>query len=87
MLLFVLMLQEGENEEEQLLRELTLDRVLLAVDAALSAMYIMTSSDMPKEVFIEDVIERIIRLTKTQLQNAIYPEFDPVYRIDPHNKS
>ena len=49
-------------------------------------MYIITSQDMPKEVFIEDVIERVIRLTKTQLYNAIYPEFDPVYRIDPHNK-
>lgn len=87
MLRIISLFQDGENEEEQLLRELTLDRVLLAVDAALSAMYIMTSSDMPKEVFLEDVIERIIRLTKTQLQNAIYPEFDPVYRIDPHNKS
>ena len=59
----------------------------MALDAALVAMHIMTSSDMPKEVFLEDVIERIVRLTKMQLHNAIYPEFDPVYRIDPHNKS
>lgn len=80
-------MKDGESEEEQLLRELTLRRLLLAVDAALSVMYVMTSVDMPKEVFIEDVIERVVRLTKTQLHNAIYPEFDPVYRIDPNNKS
>ena len=42
---------------------------------------------MPKEVFIEDVIERVVRMSKMQLYNAIYPEFDPVYRADPHNKS
>jgi len=47
----------------------------------------MTSSSMPKEVFLEDVIERVVRMSKMQLYNAIYPEFDPVYRIDPHNKS
>jgi len=42
---------------------------------------------MPKEVFLEDVIERVVRMSKMQLYNAIYPEFDPVYRVDPHNKS
>jgi len=42
---------------------------------------------MPKEVFIEDVIERVVRMSKMQLYNAVYPEFDPVYRADPHNKS
>jgi len=58
-----------------------------ALDAALTALYIMTSNSMPKEVFLEDVIERVVRMSKMQLYNAIYPEFDPVYRIDPHNKS
>jgi len=42
---------------------------------------------MPKEVFIEDVIERVVRMSKMQLYNAIYPEFDPAYRVDPHSKS
>ncbi len=47
----------------------------------------MTSRNMPKEVFIEDVIEAIVSMAKAQLQNAIFPEYDPVYRIDPKNKS
>jgi len=58
-----------------------------ALDAALTALYIMTSHGMPKEVFIEDVIERVVRMSKMQLYNAVYPEFDPVYRVDPRNKS
>ena len=51
------------------------------MDSALTALYIMTSDAMPKEVFIEDVIDRIANLAKFQLQNSIYPEFDPVYRV------
>jgi cohesin loading factor subunit SCC2 len=47
----------------------------------------MTSHDMPKEVFLEDVIEKVVRLARTQLDHAIYPVFDPVYRADPKNKS
>jgi len=58
-----------------------------ALDAALTALYIMTSNSMPKEVFIEDVIERVVRMCKMQLYNAVYPEFDPVYRVNPHSKS
>lgn len=66
---------------------MAIERVQSALDAALTALYIMTSSSMPKEVFIEDVIERVVRMSKMQLYNAVYPEFDPVYRADPHNKS
>jgi len=65
---------------------LAFERVITAIDASLTALYIMTSSSMPKEVFIEDVIDKVVRMTKMQLYNAIYPEFDPVYRVDPHNK-
>jgi len=80
-------LQDGENEDDYLWRELAIERVQSALDAALTALYIMTSNSMPKEVFIEDVIERVVRMSKMQLYNAVYPEFDPVYRVDPHNKS
>ena len=80
-------MQDGENEDDYLWRELAFERVQSALDAALTALYIMTSNSMPKEVFIEDVIERVVRMSKMQLYNAVYPEFDPVYRVDPHNKS
>ena len=64
-----------------------MEKMCAALDAALIAMYIMTSKEMPKEVFIEDVIETLVSMTKTQLQSVIFPEFDPVYRFDPKNKS
>ena len=63
-----------------------MERVSRAVDASLTALYIMTSENMPKEVFIEDVIDRIAQLTKYQMTNTIYPEFDPVYRVSPDEK-
>ncbi|XP_071508952.1 nipped-B-like protein A [Diadema antillarum] len=79
--------QDEENPREQRLwRELTIERVTRSVDASLAALYIMTSEDMPKEVFIEDVIDRVSQLAKFQLTNTIYPEFDPVYRVNPKQK-
>ena len=64
-----------------------LDKATAAADAALTALYIMTSPNMPKEVFLEEVIDKTIRLTRNQTLNRLYPEFDPVYRIDPKNTS
>ncbi|XP_060588229.1 nipped-B-like protein B isoform X3 [Ruditapes philippinarum] len=81
--------QENEDEDEEgqkLWREIAMERVGRSIDAALTAIYIMTSSKMPKQVFIEDVIDRIVMFGKFQLQNTIYPEFDPVYRINPKDK-
>ncbi|KAL3869511.1 hypothetical protein ACJMK2_042182, partial [Sinanodonta woodiana] len=79
--------QDIEDEEEQKMwREITMERVARSMDASLTAMYIMTAKDMPKQVYLEDVIERVIIFGKFQLQNTIYPEFDPVYRVDPKDK-
>ena len=56
------------------------------MDSALTALNLMTSKDMPKQVYLEDVIERIILFGKFHLQNTIFPEYDPVYKIDPKSK-
>ncbi len=37
---------------------------------------------MPKQVYIEDTIERSIQLVKNQLTNVIYPAYDATYRMD-----
>ena len=66
---------------------LAMERVQRAVDASLISLHIMTSSNMPKTVYLEDVIDRIIIFMKFQLQNTIYPSFDPVYRIDSKSKT
>ncbi|KAI0209445.1 Nipped-B-like protein [Lamellibrachia satsuma] len=77
---------DDSGEDEQLWQEVAMERVLAAVDAGLAALSIMTAPDMPKEVFLEDVIERVVMMTKQQLQNTIFPEFDPVYKVNPKNK-
>ncbi|KAM9307263.1 nipped-B-like protein B isoform 2-T2 [Pholidichthys leucotaenia] len=70
-------------DEERLWRDLIMERVSKSADACLTALHIMTSPHMPKAVYIEDVIERVLQYTKFHLQNSLYPQYDPVYRVDP----
>uniref|UniRef100_A0A8D0GLK0 Nipped-B protein n=1 Tax=Sphenodon punctatus TaxID=8508 RepID=A0A8D0GLK0_SPHPU len=72
------------EDEERLWRDLIMERVTKSADACLTAINIMTSPNMPKAVYIEDVIERVIQYTKFHLQNTLYPQYDPVYRLDHH---
>lgn len=78
--------KEGKYREQKAWKRRAMERITHSVDSALTAAYIMTAHNMPKEVFIEDVIDRIAQLTKYQLQYSIYPEFDPVYRADRETK-
>ncbi|XP_039299042.1 nipped-B-like protein [Nilaparvata lugens] len=77
---------DDDEDERRLFMELTMDRVQRAVDASLTTLYILTSPNMHKRVYLEDVIDRVVIFTKFQLHNTIYPAFDPVYRVDPKNK-
>ncbi|XP_073685456.1 nipped-B-like protein B [Garra rufa] len=72
------------DDEERLWRDLIMERVTKSADACLTALNIMTSARMPKAVYIEDVIERVLQYTKFHLQNTLYPQYDPVYRVNPH---
>lgn len=65
-------------------RDLIMERVTKSADACLTALNIMTSARMPKAVYIEDVIERVVQYAKFHLQNTLYPQYDPVYRVNPH---
>jgi len=78
---------DDDVEEGRLWMQLAMERVQRAVDASLIALHIMTSCNMPKTVYLEDVIDRIVLFMKFQLQNTIYPSFDPVYKIDTKNKT
>ncbi|XP_042192275.1 nipped-B-like protein isoform X2 [Callorhinchus milii] len=73
------------EDEEKLWRELIMERVTKSADACLTALNVMTSPNMSKAVYIDDVIERVIQFTKFHLQNTLYPQYDPVYRVDPHS--
>uniref|UniRef100_A0A8C2ZF36 Nipped-B protein n=1 Tax=Cyclopterus lumpus TaxID=8103 RepID=A0A8C2ZF36_CYCLU len=84
--LSTLMNHENDSmDEERLWRDLIMERVAKSADACLTALHIMTSPHMPKAVYIEDVIERVLQYTKFHLQNSLYPQYDPVYRKGQHS--
>ncbi|VDM33859.1 unnamed protein product [Hydatigera taeniaeformis] len=59
-----------------------MEKISRAVGASLIALNLMTSKDMPREIYLEDVIEQAVQVTRFQLSNCIYPEYDPAYRIE-----
>lgn len=63
-----------------------MDRVLRACEASLVILHITTAPGMPKQVYMEEVIEHLVSFCRFQLENTIYPEYDPVYRVDPDSK-
>ena len=54
--------------------------MIRAVESSLVVLIILTSPSVPKQLYLEEVIDRVISLTKFQLKNNIFPEFDPLYR-------
>ncbi|KAL3116765.1 hypothetical protein niasHT_004266 [Heterodera trifolii] len=69
-----------EDEMDETLKELIDERVLRSVDASLVALCIMTSKKMPKQVLIEDIIERSVQLCKQCLHDVVYPARDPMLK-------
>ncbi|XP_003373935.1 putative HEAT repeat-containing domain protein [Trichinella spiralis] len=67
--------------EDTTLREQLCERLQRSVDAAYAVLTVMTSAYMPKQVYIEDAIERITSLTKSLLESVIYPIYDCTYRL------
>ena len=77
---------DEEEEHDKLFLELASSRVLRAAECAICAMNILTSPNMSKKVYLEDVIDRIAVFIRYQLQKTIYPSFDPVYKEISKNK-
>ncbi|XP_044741697.1 nipped-B-like protein A [Chrysoperla carnea] len=76
-----------DNEDiRQMWMETAMERVMSAVDASLTCMYVMTSPNMSKRVYLEDTIDRVILFIKYQLHNTIFPSFDSVYRVTSKKK-
>jgi len=78
--------EDDEQDDDKLFLELAAERVNRAADCAVCAMNIMTSRNMNKRVYLDDVIDRIAQFVRFQLQNTIYPSFDPVYKEISKNK-
>ncbi|KAJ8923545.1 hypothetical protein NQ315_010123 [Exocentrus adspersus] len=78
---------DEDNESiRQLWLETTMERVMGAADACLVCMYIMTSRNMSKRVYMEEVIDRVVLYIKYHLHNTIFPSFDSTYRLDNKKK-
>lgn len=80
-------ISDEDNENiRQMWMETTMERIMGAADAALTCLYVMTSSNMPKRVYIEDVIDKIVLFVKYHLHNTIFPSYDSTYRLDNKKK-
>ncbi|KAG5893186.1 hypothetical protein JTB14_016463 [Gonioctena quinquepunctata] len=80
-------ISDEDNESiRQLWVETAMERVMGAADACLVCMYIMTSRNMSKRVYLEEVIDRVVLYIKYQLHNTIFPSFDSTYRLDNKKK-
>ncbi|CAG2059217.1 unnamed protein product [Timema podura] len=69
-----------DEDESELFLEMALERIMRAVYASLIGFHIMASSNMPKIIYLEDFIEKVIQFTQYQLKNSVFPSFDPQYR-------
>lgn len=78
--------EDPDDDEGHLWLDLVMERINRSTDASLTVLYITTSPNMSTTLFLEDILERVVAFAKFQIQNTVYPVFDPVYRIDPRGK-
>ena len=72
--------EDEDEDSDKLWQELAMERVMRAADSSLTVLNILTSKAMSKNVYLEDVIDRVALFMRYQLTNTIYPSFDPVYK-------
>lgn len=84
--LLLLNIRDGANVVRLAGDQESMEKISRAVGASLIALNLMTSKDMPREIYLEDVIEQAVQVTRFQLSNCIYPEYDPAYRIENSGK-
>lgn len=63
-----------------------MERVMGAADACLISMYIMTSPNMSKKVYLEETIDRVVLYIKYHFSNTIFPSYDSTYKLDNKKK-
>lgn len=71
-------LLENRNENDKKMSKI--EMVHCSTEASLIAMNIMTAPNMSKSVYIDEVMERLAQFMRNQLNNTVYPEYDPVYK-------
>lgn len=69
-----------EEDDDAMSRELVEDRLIRAADAAVTALTIMTSRKISKQIILEDAIERAVSLCQQYLSKIIFPASDSSYK-------
>lgn len=78
---------DEDNESiRQYWLETTMERVMGAADSCLICLYIMTSPNMSKRVYLEEIIDRVVLYIKYHLSNTIFPSYDSTYKLDNKKK-
>ncbi|ENN74150.1 hypothetical protein YQE_09123, partial [Dendroctonus ponderosae] len=78
---------DEDNESiRQYWLETTMERVMGAANACLTSLYIMTSPNMSKKVYLEEIIDRVVLYIKYHLSNTIFPSYDSTYKLDNKKK-
>eukprot|EP00897_Mesotaenium_endlicherianum_P005542 jgi/Mesen1/5015/ME000025S04414 len=76
-------IQEGfgkQLDDHDDLDSSTFTSIVSTFEAAQIATAIMTANDMPKHVFSEEIIDKIIEVTRFHIVHNIFVFFDPSYR-------
>ncbi len=71
---------DAPNYEEQFFTKAG-DRLTRATDAVLSSLFILSASNMPKNIYLEDVITLNVYFVAHQLTRGIFTYFDPLYKL------
>jgi len=70
----------GEAEQDKMLRDLLIDKLLRAADCSILSLIIMTANQVSKELVNEDLIEQVAAFVKVHLTETIFPYYDSVYK-------
>jgi len=71
---------DDDEDDDSMWLEVASERVARSAECAVCALHIITSKNMSKRVYMEEVIDRITLFLRFHLQNTIYPSYDPVYK-------
>ncbi|CAD5212245.1 unnamed protein product [Bursaphelenchus okinawaensis] len=64
------------DENEPLVREIIDEKVAKSAEAACLALTVMTAPKVPKQLLMEDVIDKSIQVCKELNQHVVFPAFD-----------
>ena len=61
-------------------REMSIERILRGLDAALIILHIGTSPKISQCVHQDEAYDRVVAISRFHLETNVYPEFDPIYK-------